>query len=193
MLRQILTVITVLGIVIFLPGPGQSDEGDRFLQEARQVVKQFGGELRMHLQKQMQSGGATAAVAVCSKVAPAISSKLSRQTGWSVKRVSLKVRNPMDIPDLWEQRILKKFESDLKSGTPINELEDSEFIQEGEQHYFRYMKAIPTGDLCLLCHGPRENLSPDIQRMLTKEYPHDNATGFQKGMIRGAFSIKRPM
>jgi len=28
---------------------------------------------------------------------------------------------------------------------------------------------------------------------LTKEYPHDQATGYSVGQIRGAVSIKRPL
>ncbi|MBK8909014.1 MAG: DUF3365 domain-containing protein [Rhodospirillales bacterium] len=50
---------------------------------------------------------------------------------------------------------------------------------------FRYMKAIPTAELCLACHGTE--IDPAVSTTLKKHYPLDQATGFQAGDIRGAF------
>ncbi len=171
----------------------QAIDQDSSLRKAREIVKQFAGELKANVQEQMKSGGPVTAISFCSQAAPAISSKLSRQTGWVVKRVSLKARNPLHTPDSWEQKTLYGFEKELSSRKPIANLEHSEITVEGERQYFRYMKAIPTAKLCLICHGPKETLSPDIQNLLSQEYPHDAATGYKEGMIRGAFSVKRPL
>jgi hypothetical protein len=51
------------------------------------------------------------------------------------------------------------------------------------------MKAIPTGDVCLLCHGAQ--LAPGVSQVLTELYPEDKATGFSMGDIRGAFVVTR--
>ena len=193
MVKKAGIIVISLSMAVLFSGAGATDDREKFLQEAREVVSQFGSDLRSHLQKEMKHGGPAGSITVCSVAAPALSSKLSRQTGWAVKRVSLKERNPLAIPDLWEQNILKKFEVDLADITTVDKLEHSEMVMEGGRRYFRYMKAIPTGDLCLHCHGPNESLSPDIQQILKKEYPHDKATGYFTGMIRGAFSIKRRM
>jgi hypothetical protein len=52
------------------------------------------------------------------------------------------------------------------------------------------MKAIPTGAVCLACHG--QTLAPEIQEALDTDYPHDRARGYELGQIRGAFSITWP-
>ena len=52
---------------------------------------------------------------------------------------------------------------------------------------FRYMKAIPTGALCLNCHGT--TLAPEVAAKLHELYPADAATGFNAGDLRGAFTI----
>ncbi len=50
---------------------------------------------------------------------------------------------------------------------------------------FRCMKAIPTAELCVTCHG--SNLDPAIAATLAEFYPADRATRFAVGDIRGAF------
>ena len=52
----------------------------------------------------------------------------------------------------------------------------------------RYMKAIPTGPQCVLCHG--ENIAPDLRETIQRLYPEDQATGFAPGELRGAFSVR---
>jgi hypothetical protein len=49
------------------------------------------------------------------------------------------------------------------------------------------MKAIPTAEVCLVCHG--ENIAPNIQAKLAELYPNDKAIGFNVGELRGAFSV----
>lgn len=53
------------------------------------------------------------------------------------------------------------------------------------------MKAIPTGKLCLNCHG--QAIKPDVVKLLDKYYPGDGARGFGEGDLRGAFTIIQPM
>jgi hypothetical protein len=193
MLKEIVIMTALIGIMALSPSILYAQDMDKHLQEARQIIEEFGGELRTNLQKQMGIGGPVAAISVCSKIAPSISSKLSRQSGESVRRVSLKIRNPLSIPDQWEQEVLQRFEQEHASGKAVSGMEHSEIVTQGDRRYFRYMKAVPTGDICLVCHGPRDDLHPDIRKLLDKKYPHDKATGFKKGMIRGAFSVKRPL
>jgi hypothetical protein len=65
-----------------------------------------------------------------------------------------------------------------------------EVIEKGKRH-FRYMKAIPTGKVCLSCHG--EKLDPAVAAKLKALYPRDKAVGFRSGDIRGAFTIIQPL
>ncbi len=51
------------------------------------------------------------------------------------------------------------------------------------------MKAIPTGPLCLACHG--ETLAAPVAEKIGELYPADKATGFREGDIRGAFVVTK--
>jgi hypothetical protein len=53
------------------------------------------------------------------------------------------------------------------------------------------MKAIPTAQLCLACHG--ENIDSITRTRLEKLYPDDQARGYKAGDIRGAFSISQAL
>ncbi|GGY52036.1 hypothetical protein GCM10011297_26070 [Bacterioplanes sanyensis] len=156
------------------------------LQQARQLTQQFGKTLKQTLKASLQSDGPVAAIEVCNTEAPGIASQLSND-GWQVGRVSDRYRNPDNAPDEWEQQTLAYFEEQLAAGKDPATLERSH-QQDGE---FRYMKAIPTGPVCLACHG--EKLSEPVQTAIQRLYPDDLATGFNVGQLRGAFSLTKTL
>jgi hypothetical protein len=61
------------------------------------------------------------------------------------------------------------------------------------QPVYRYMKALPTQELCVQCHGSADKITPAVQARLKELYPDDKATGFGIGAIRGAITIKKPL
>jgi len=155
--------------------------------QAKIIVKRFGGALKPQLREALQSGGPSHAIEVCSTRAPAIAAQLSAETGWQVKRVSLKPRNPDAQSDPWETQTLKAFEKRLSQGQAASELHHAA-TTAGE---FRYMQAIAVAPACLACHG--EQLAPEVQQQLQRHYPQDQATGYSVGDIRGAFSLSKPL
>jgi hypothetical protein len=76
----------------------------------------------------------------------------------------------------------------MANGVDIKTLEVNEIVSKNKKKTFRYMKAIPTQEPCILCHG--KNIAPSITKKLNGLYPNDQATGFQVGEIRGAFTVK---
>ena len=62
-----------------------------------------------------------------------------------------------------------------------------EYLLQLEDGTIRYMSAIKTGAVCLVCHG--DNLVDAISEKLDVDYPHDRARGYAQGDIRGAFSL----
>jgi len=86
---------------------------------------------------------------------------------------------------------MQAFEKRKAAGEEIKTLEFAEIVTTDGQKQFRYMKAIPTGEVCLQCHG--SNIDPSVEATLKTFYPHDQATGFKQGDIRGAFTITQPM
>lgn len=104
---------------ILLPAMSHADDTQKkaLSQEAISIVKQFGGTLKPALKKALKSEGPVKAIEICSEKAPQIAADLSKKTGWTVKRVSLKPRNSESaIPDAWETKVLKSFDQRQAQG-----------------------------------------------------------------------------
>lgn len=160
---------------------------DALRVQGADLVAQFVGTLLPTLQQAIQQGGPVNGIEVCAVQAPAIAQSLSEQSGWQVKRVSLKARNgALAVPDEWETRVLQEFDQRQIAGEPPAQINTAELV-DGE---FRYMQAQPTGPLCLTCHGT--DIAADVSEALARHYPDDMAIGYLAGQIRGAISLRSP-
>lgn len=159
------------------------------LKEARALVKQFGGGLKSVLKPAMKDGGPANAIDVCNLQAVPIAKKISSQSDWQVARTSLKVRNASNTPDTWELKTLLQFEQRKAAGEDVKKIEHSEVVTQEGQTVYRYMKAIPTVELCVKCHGSQ--LDNTVSAKLNEHYPYDQAVGYQAGDLRGAFSLTK--
>ena len=165
-----------------------SAAGDQQLtEETRAAIKALGSELKATLKSAIKTEGPVKAISVCNEQAPKLAQKVSDEKGMEVSRTSLKTRNELNAPDSWELSVLKQFEQRKTDGEPVKTIEYSETTTHNGNRVFRYMKAIPTDDVCLMCHG--KQIPPDISARINELYPNDQATGFSKGDIRGAFSV----
>jgi hypothetical protein len=174
--------------------PALADDMAQYQEESRKVVKELVTQLGGELRKELQANGPAGAIKVCRNAAPAAASEISRKNGWKVSRVSLKARNPaLGMPDAWEQKVLADFEKRAENKENPANLEYAEIVAEPQGKFFRYMKATPTLDMCLSCHGTDEAIPPAVKEVLKTEYPHDKAIGYSLGQIRGAITIKRPL
>ena len=168
-----------------------ADDVTQLSLEGRKIVKSFFEELKGELGKAMKAGGPVNAIEVCQVKAPAISIATGEKTGWRVARTSLKLRNPANTPDFWERQVLKSFEARKAGGEDVKKMEHAEILSVDGQTTFRYMKAIPTAELCLNCHGG--DVKPEVDAKLKELYPYDKARGYKLGDIRGAFTLSKPM
>ena len=167
-------------------GPSEAD-----LQEARSMVQDFATQLKGELQTAMQDGGTVNAIQVCRQAAPSIAGELSTKSSWAVGRTALKVRNPRNAPSVRERAVLMDFKRRADAGEALAKMEDAAVIEEDGRRYLHYMKAIPTGEACLACHG--SELPDDLAKAIRTTYPADAATGFEKGELRGAFTFVKPL
>ena len=174
-------VLIISGTLLWAPVSGDEDA---LLSKSRALTDQYATELQAALQDAMRTGGPVTAIGVCKTIAPQIASKLSRISGASVTRTSLRFRNPGNAPINWQETVLSEFDMAPAEARPL------EFFERTGNNGARYMKAIPTGGVCLACHGTA--LAPEIQQQLDRDYPHDRARGYELGDIRGAFSITWP-
>lgn len=179
----------ILILTLFSMAFSGSTMADEALQaEARALVGQFVGQLKPQLKKAMTEGGPTRAIEVCASAAPKIADSLSAESGWAVKRVSLKSRNASRaIPDAWEKDVLTQFDQRQAGGEAAADIHYS--ATTGQQ--YRYMQAQGVEPLCLTCHG--ENLSQPVQDTLSQYYPDDWATGYTLGQVRGAISLTKTL
>jgi hypothetical protein len=163
---------------------------EALLAEARKVATTLPPKLLVALQEEIARTGAEGAIPVCKDMAPKMAGEISAQTGWKIKRVSLKARNDARaIPDEWEKTALEDFDKRAASGESPAKLEKGEKI--GNE--YRFVKALPVQGLCLGCHGPSEMLSPAVKAVLGQHYPNDRATGYSEGQIRGVISVRKPL
>lgn len=184
-------IALVAGALLIGTGQSLADGAEARVEASRAAVKAFAQSLQQALQTAMASEGAVAAIEVCNHEAPAIAAHQSEANGWQVGRTSLKPRNPGNAPDAWQQTVLERFETEKAAGKPVETLEAWEVVETGGERTFRYMKAIPTGPVCLTCHGG--NLSPELAAKLDTLYPDDKARGYALGDIRGAFTVSQPI
>lgn len=190
-----ITLTAALWALLATAWAGEHDAALRaFTEQGRKVsgelIRQIGGEMR----KEVEATGPMRAVMVCKYTAPEVSSTLSRLHGMRVTRVSLQPRNPaLGFADAWEQTVLLEFERRFARGEKVDGIEHAEVVTEPTGRYLRYLRAIPTGKVCLACHGPVEQMTEAVKAQIANEYPHDRAVGFKEGSIRGAVSIKKPL
>lgn len=152
--------------------------------KAQKIVKGFATELKSTLKAGIKNGGLEAGIDICKNKAPQIAKKYSLE-GWEVGRTSLKVRNQANNPSDKELAVLQSFNSRLAKGEDVRKLTYSNYNPDTKQYHF--MKAIPTGQLCLTCHGKK--IDAKLSAKINKLYPSDQAKGYKLGDIRGAFSI----
>ena len=163
---------------------------DALLGEARKVAMSIPPKLLASLQEEISKSGPEGAIPVCKDMAPKMAGKVFQETGWKVKRVSLKPRNEARaIPDEWEKAALEDFDKRAAAGESPVQLEKGEMV--GNE--YRYVKALPVQPLCLSCHGSADQISPAVKSVLAEHYPNDRATGYSVGQIRGAISVRKPL
>lgn len=167
------------------PGPAQD-----WIAVSRGLTQQLGSELKAELTRAMIDNGPVSAIGVCRDKAPEIAARLSAQSGATVGRTALKVRNSANAPDELQRILLDQFATELASGKFQGPLEAAFEMNRGGQVERRYMRAIPMEGLCVTCHG--KGLAPELAAAIAAQYPADEATGFEPGQLRGAFSVTWP-
>lgn len=183
---------SVLAFALAVALPAFADEA-KLLEEARAVASSIPPKLLNVLNEEIAKGGPEGAIGVCREKAPQMAKAVSEKTGWAIRRVSLKNRNLKAVPDGWEKAVLEDFDRRAAAGEKPVGMEKGEVVAEGDKKSYRYMKALPTQDLCLDCHGTSERISPAVKAKLKELYPDDKAVGYGPAEIRGAITLKKPL
>ena len=143
-------------------------------------------ELLKNVSSAMQEGGPVYAIKYCNVHATPLTDSLSKQFGCNISRLSLKARNPENIP-------LNKVEEDLlnsyfRRSSEVGGLNDTIIKSEGSVIYYR---PILIGmEACLKCHGQIDSdISKETYATLLELYPEDKAVGYKMGDFRGVWRL----
>lgn len=134
----------------------------------------------------LQNGGVENAISFCNLNAMPLVDSLSKIYGAEIKRVTLKARNPNDLPNDTEKKLLEAYAYQWKDSIPLQA--NVQAMDDGK--YLFTKPILIDNELCLKCHGSLDNgLTKETDDFLKKKYPIDKATGYQLGDLRGMWSI----
>jgi len=191
-MKQILLGLCLLILALDCSSDQQANTStEAEVAAAKAAIKEFAGALQTELKGAMKAGGPIAAIGVCNTQAMPITAQVSADRGMALSRVSLKNRNPANAANDWQSAVLEDFEQKKLAGKDITKLAWSETVKVDDGQEFRFMKAVPTGEVCLKCHGTQ--IAPEVSQILASLYPEDRATGYKEGDIRGAFVVTRKL
>ncbi len=183
--------LPLLIAVLLAPAAGAAEPPAGLVEEARGLARTYVTELKGALLAAIEDDGAPRAIGVCGAEAPGIATAISNESGWAVGRTALRVRNPRNAPSPEERAVLMRFLERVAAGEDPTKIEYAAVVDTGGRKYLHYMKAIPTGRICLTCHGSQ--VDPQTMNAIRARYPADAATGFALGELRGAFTFVRPL
>lgn len=166
-----------------------ANKEDLALSSAKGAAAKLGGAVRAKLMDAMNAGGVASAINVCSTEAQGIAAQVSKETGATVGRSSLKLRNPKDAPPGWVQTWLVA-QGDKKAA----ETQGIEGVFDSPSgRVARVLKPLAIDGVCLSCHGAVAEIPPEVKEVLAAKYPGDQATGYQLGELRGALWAEVPV
>ncbi len=189
-MKSILMTAALCGLAMTAPAQAADDDLAALTAEAAAIVGAFSDELRGELMTAMKAGGPVNAISVCNEKAPGIAKASEEASGWSVARSSHKLRSSANAPDAYTAAVIADFVAREEAGELAKSLSQAEIVEEDGQRVFRFVKAIPTGQPCLNCHGG-DDVAPEVVAKLAELYSSDTARGFAIDQMRGVFTLSK--
>ncbi|MBA3898879.1 MAG: DUF3365 domain-containing protein [Bacteroidetes bacterium] len=167
---------------VSLPQPHIIDSA-WYLNQGQQITQAAFDSLSQTLQKAIAEQGMVDAIVFCQINAYPITASATTDEVVYIKRTALKYRNPENAPTDLERQILNGYFKSFNRGEELQ----SRILASGDTiHFFRPIKLMP---LCANCHGPKENINPEVLSKINELYPNDKATGFAPGDLRGMWHV----
>jgi PAS domain S-box-containing protein len=116
-------------------------------------------------------------------VATQVAKRITRESKYYVRQVSLRYRNPDNRPDDYEAMMLQKF-----AGKPGQET--STVIETKGQEVFRFMLSMVAEKSCLECHGEYDKAPAFVRARFPRGHYSYN---YRLGEVIGAVSVSIPM
>ncbi len=176
-----LSLLLVLACAKPTAAPAADPAADQAaMQRAQAATGELGKALKTELQGAVAEGGPVAGVTVCADRAQEITAAHNK-AGLSMGRSSVRLRNPANQGPEWVRTWLGEH-----GAKPAAEVPARSWVEDApEGRVARVIQPLPTGAMCMVCHGAPEMIPAEIQSILDERYPEDQATGFAPGDQRG--------
>lgn len=181
--------LSLLGTAVLLAAPVQNT--DPKIEQVKAIGQKASAELLKtlggNLQKHLKAEGPMGALTFCSDQAYALTEKVDTSLGanTSIKRISLKYRNPANAPEKDEKAVLQALQTLKDNGVTL----PASLVQNVGNGTYKYYKPLLINKAaCLKCHGDLGK-SPELQKAIHARYPNDLATGYKMNDLRGAVVV----
>ncbi len=174
------------------PGNEASVEQVSYTQEelmikGKEIAGQINSSLQEALKKAIQEKGFEGAIGFCSLKAIPITDSISQKESVRIQRVSHKARNPENLADSEDMKIIEKY---LQISQDTLAKKQAMMVKHDEKKIF-YAPIYVANSLCLNCHGaPGKEILPSLGKVIAEKYPDDQATGFSLNDFRGLMKIE---
>jgi len=184
---KILTSITLISVaatmLLAAPQGKKNPELQAVVKTGKSSAKLLLKTLGSNMKKNMKAGGPMQALDFCSQKAYTLTEKVNKELpkGVSVKRITMKVRNPANKPEADEAAVLEAL-TKLKSA---NVILPKQIVQKVDKNTYKvYKPLVINKKVCLKCHGDVQNKK--LKAEIEKRYPQDKAMHYKMGDLRGA-------
>jgi cytochrome c1 len=189
-MKRVMMAAAIAGMVGAAPALAADEDMTVLMGEAKTLIESFSGTLKGELMAAIKAGGPVNAIGVCNDKAPQIALDAPTDPAWTIGRSSHKLRSPDNAADAFTAAAIEDFVAREAAGEAPDTLVTAEIVEQDGARMFRMVKAIPTGEACLNCHGGDE-VTAEVVAKLAELYPADQARGFQKGQMRGVFTLTK--
>jgi hypothetical protein len=154
------------------------------ISRADLIVASMQDALVHELTAALTKGGPAFAIKSCHIDVIGVTQRIARQESIAAGRTSDRLRSPTNAPKPWAAPLVQ-----ANAGRRARDVEGFA-VDLGDK--VGVLRPIAERPMCASCHGPVSRLSPAVRDELTDRYPHDRATGFTEGEIRGWFWVEMP-
>ncbi len=157
----------------------------KYAEKGKEIALSTSEHLGGQLTKSMKKGGTASAIPFCNTMAMPLTDEISVKYSTVINRTSYKVRNKSNAPTNEETRILSTYKELIETNKQLKPI--VEIDKSGNPHFYA---PILLQHKCLACHGEiGKNVTVETDSIIKSFYPHDAATGFKEGDLRGIWSI----
>lgn len=188
-MRRIIYTITFITLLISCGNDPtlSEEEAKHYTEQGKKIAEASFKKLSSQLKQAMKSGGVESAIVFCNSAAIPLTNILSTEHGATIKRTSLKLRNPDNAPDSLEKVMLNMY---LIMSRMRNPIMVPKILEKNEEEIQFYAPIMIGSEACLKCHGViGKTLEASSYASIIKHYPKDNAINYRMGEFRGMWSI----